>query len=353
MVYKNQTNYAIVALPNSNQGPALAIVSTEQLAAGFTNLQQAQDYAINFQIQELAPGTTFQLTLTLLPFNLQSKKNTYKFTPDLSSHLYEPLVKTNENPDTTLSTDNADQQLNEALSKIALLNKGTPDFTALHDAQFSSNLDSLDTAVLMKLYCQAYGIPCRLILGKNQTTMYAWVRAFTTDWKDIDVYENKPEKPAEYTVFYEEPKLELRIAPEKEKLEESLYEATTWIKQSDGFGIVIYAIVAIFLALAGYYVFTLAKTKQTPLGLPGQSKNAQTGQEQRTPYATTIGVLDGTYEILKEQVSDPLVADVLSHVKQKTGVVDIDEYAIELKYSKEMVTYAVTFLIEQGFIRKK
>ncbi|MEM0372349.1 MAG: hypothetical protein QXO69_00685, partial [archaeon] len=212
-------------------------------------------------------------------------------------------------------------------------------FKSLYTVNMKDPSDSLGITAKFKRLCQAVDVPCKIKIGEKNGVKYAWVSAYFGGWMDVDAYQNVKAKPSGYNIIYEEPnKREVIYDPENP--EQSILAATAFVRGVGASYFYVY-IIAILVALVSVVGLLQWKARLiTPLIERGRG--------------TTVvkEKINGQYSIIKQPVPDRFLNEVLQKIIERKGVVDVTRMSEEMKYSKELVSFGVSYLHDSGYIKK-
>jgi hypothetical protein len=330
-------NYMVLAQPELD-GQALAIIGSQEIKPNFDNVLVDRNYPITFSLPALSPGETFSLQIKYFPFVLK-EAGTLDYPIELYSFMSEPLIKVSGIANQTV-TGTLDEKIAKIMDIVNVVPKKTGEFSGIHDVDLrSAELDSLDSSVYFKQLCIKSDVPCRLVVGKKDENYYAWVKAWNGNWVDIDVLSNARQAPA-YDPFYLEPQTELHTMPFSDDKMKMVYEGTSWIGSMGQLGFLLYFII-IIVAAVGIVVSIMFKkiifgkllASRGVIGKP------------------SIDV-DGKYEVLSEEIDDPFLREIIKRIKEKGGMVNINQLVEEMHFSKQLVEDGVRYLADQKFIKK-
>jgi hypothetical protein len=349
VTYRQSADTHFALLDETRQGYALGVVTTSPLQPGIPNFASIQQYGSTVSIPSLGSGGTMEFTVTYYPFNLQLT-GTLPYPLELTSHMEEPLVSHEPlERQVALSQPDIYDKMRELLARIAELPKGTGEFVSIHDVDFDTDsMDSLDMSVYFKDACIQNNIPCRLVLGKSGISYYAWVQFYAGAWEDADVFSGTFIKP-DFEVVYTEPQNELHTMPEN--TEAGVDAAIGFLSGVGQSNFLLYLVIIIIAAVVVAVVFqTRSKSILKYVKKREETAEAKESAKVVSPELEPVG----EYEILKDAVEgDLFLQEVLQQIKQNNGIVDVVKYAEVLKYSKELIKFAIVYLHDQKYIKKK
>ena len=335
-------NYMVVMQPDLD-GQALGIIGSSLLRPSFTGLYPQDNYMLSFTTAKLGPGETLSLELKFYPFTVRKEGGTAPlYPPELFSFMSEPLIDTSGSiaaiGEATTLSEKVDAMI-EAVTSIA--KKSDSSFTELHNVALSSTtgFDSLDSAEYFKQLCIQNDVPCRLVIGKSEDTYYAWVKAYNGQWVDVDVQNSEKQTPS-YSAYYTEPTAEFHAMPYTDDNNKAAYEGTTWIAYIGQANFLIYFLVIIVIASSGV-VFVMFRRAIMAKLLAGKGMTSKPVIE-----------INGKYEILSEAIDDAFMKEIISKIKERGGIVNLDQMAETTHFSKELLEEGIRYLIDQKFARK-
>ncbi len=336
--YKGSPGRILAFIPADGDGEALAVVTNWDIDPGMipTNKMQTTSFSLSTKVILKRKAET-SLEIKIIPFYLvQSKRTEYPI--EYSGFLSNKLVRTFGSEKTSIT--NAPGRVTELLAKLGG-RSSNPEFPEFHDVTLSSSPgDSLTLVSKAKAVCSNSGVPCRIVVGIKDKKYYAWLDVFDGAWQTVDLAAGTRSPPEGYTVVYVEPLGRIEVVP-VEPSDDEIYSALKEVT-AEGLNPVVYYVllgVLMFVAIVLFFKFkardVLARTSKKP--------------------AHETGPVNGAYEIVGDasKVTDPLLSEVLEKISKKNGRVDVEEYARELHYSKELVDWAVRSLVLQGIIKKK
>jgi hypothetical protein len=336
-LYANTRDAYYVATEISEEGPALGVIFSDPVTPTFNNFDKMASYSSTMQIPVLKAGESISFRITYYPFTLQNSGKSYP--ADVGAFMYERLIATTGSVNITSAAMMPQEKIQNILSAMAGLSKTNAEFLGFHDVDFSQPLDSLGASAYFKAAAIASGLPTRLVVGKK-TDLYAWVQVYDGSWADVDPYIGSMTKP-QYDILYEDPQAEVHMLPTGE-VNKAFYEATTFLRSvGGGTNFLFYIIPLVVVAAVTVAVLWLKAPALTNLVSKGHI------------LGPVKFVADGEYELLKEDSEDAFQHDVLALIKEKKGVVNTQEYAERLHYSKELIEFTIKYLYDQGFLRKK
>ncbi len=333
--YKNNSRYLVVT-DTDFEGSSLGVSFSQPI--DLKNQRQitlnTSDYSVKSEERELKKGQSFSIKVVYYPFNLQLKRKT-SFPLAYSCFLENSFVKTSGAVEEFGSVDDKLKQVLDELSETS--RSGTGEFVNEHDVNLNSLSDSLDYSIYAKKKLALEGVPVKLVIGKKGNFKYAWVSAYLGKWVDIDAFKAVEKKPVGYRIVFTEPELELHTYSNK-PLNRNIYLSTVWLKKTQENNFLSYLI---FLLVTGAAVTLFINLKSKAI-----EKRIETpGIEKQD--------LNGKYEILKEEKTEQeFINEIFSEIKKSNGEVNLEKIADKFHYSKELVSFAIAYLIDNRFIRR-
>ena len=301
-------------------------------------LVNSSSYGILSKEFILKKGQSIQIKTIYYPFNLQIKKQSV-FPLKEASHLENIYIDTNGEtlpPGTTVS-----DKINQMLETTDPLTKSeNGEFFVIHSVDLNNPKDSLDFAMYFKKMGEKNNVPTKLVIGKKDNFYYAWVQAYFGKWVDVDVFKGVKEQPNGYSLVYLEPTLEMHYLRNSSNIEgKDIYESTQWLKSTQENKFVMYLII---LIIGGILIGVFVTLKATSL-----TKRFKFDSIEKQDFG-------GLYKITKkEKISDEFINDIFKDMILKGGEVDLNKMADEFHYSKDLISFAVAYLIDNGFITKE
>jgi|GEM_PF-3715037 len=336
--YKNNSNYLVLTNKNFN-GNSLGIsFSTEMdLKNQKQVLINTSNYGISSKEVILKKGQGYSIKIIYYPFNLQEKRKT-SYPLSESSYLENTYIKTiGKKP---LIKTNSSDKISQILGELNSLKKtSNGEFLEEHNVNLNNLKDSLDYSMYFKEEANEKNVPTRLIIGKKGENEYAWVSVYFGKWRDIDVFKGVREKPEVDKIIFSEPRLELHLLKNKTNKIQDIYEASAWLKKTQQNNFLIYLI---FLIITGGLVAIFINLKSGII----EKKFKKTKIEKQE--------LNGKYNILKkEKLKEEFINEIFEKIINNNGEVNLSKIADEFHYSKELVSFAVAYLIDKGFMKKE
>jgi hypothetical protein len=338
---KSETYFAVLN-GTSLEGPALGIITSHAIQPTYSNLASMPSYSILLSVGTLKPGESFTMSVTYRPFDLERDVQR-PYPSDITAHLQEPLIRMTDGAPLKLNFTNQSTNMNKVEAILtALINttKAEGEFTALHDVVIGMTpYDSLTTSSYMKQNCRAYNIPCKLVIGQKSGKYYAWIQAWTNRWTDVDPQVGLVRKP-DYNAIYTEPTPELHLLDTKSDAAKALYDATLFLKSTGESPYLMYLIIIVAAGVAFFFLLQFKAGLVTKLVI------------RKKPERTVRLEINGKYAVLKEDIDDAFLKDLLIMVKEKDGVVDARQLAAVLHVSQELVEYQIGYLRDQGYLKR-
>ncbi|MFH0986619.1 MAG: hypothetical protein V1911_01070, partial [Candidatus Micrarchaeota archaeon] len=206
------------------------------------------------------------------------------------------------------------------------------EFVAITDVSLESqNKNSLAASVYFKEMCISAGLPCKLVIGSKDNMYYAWIKAYEGGWQDINVFANTKTAPEGYTIFYEEPVAEVHFLSATDI--QAIYDAVSFVKVVEVDYSFLYLV---FLAAAGggFLFFLKKKIDQMKTESPKKDKLIRKTD------------INGDYRVLNKDVDQPFLVEIIKKIEENKGKVDMKKYSEELRYSEDLVKFAVTYLVD-------
>jgi len=337
--YNNKTGNYLVLLQLNYNGQALAVIGSQEIRPSFVGILKDTVYVLYFSVPELGAGQTFSMQLKYRPFVLK-EEGTLDYPIDLYCYMSEPLIKTAGTAPAINATGEIDEKITSMMNAVSILAKKTGEFSGIHDVNFDEpQFDSLDSSVYFKQLCINSDVPCRLVIGKKDEMYYAWVKVYNGNWIDIDIQNNARQTPF-YDAFYLEPKTGVHTMPLSEDAGKMLFDGTSWIASIGQTGFLIYFIIIIVIASMVIFLFQF---KKVILGKLMAKKGV---------FNKVEAEVDGKYEVLSEEIDDPFLREIIRRIKEKDGLVKMEQLVETMHFSKELIEDGIRYLLDQKFIKK-
>jgi hypothetical protein len=204
----------------------------------------------------------------------------------------------------------------------------------------SKPTNSLDFVMYFKDLCDQIDMPCKTVIGQKEGEHYAWVEAYFGEWITVDPFKETKERPVGYGIIYEQPQIKTVVIQESEDMGAAFYDGTNWLKSAGKTHALLYMVLTIIFA-AVFMIILQMKLKVLSKMIGSGRENIIIKEEA-----------GGKYKILKEDIEDQFLKDVLLQIKEMEGAVDLDAIAEKTHYSRELVVFAVTHLHNTGYITK-
>ncbi len=330
-VSKKAENYVVFSEKGS-KGNSIGVKTNFELPKKGQAVLSQNNYGViaNFNLQK---GETGTITVYYYPFYIQTQKT--NFPLEYSSFLTEKTISTIGRPRFSISNETTDKI--KALLDVVKNEKKSVEgeFSIIHKVDLTTEKDSLGMSAYFKKMCIEENMPCKLMIGRKGNKMYAWVRAYFNGWQDVDPFKGTKTDPGIETIF-EEPSS--KVVFMEKNTDEEFYKKTTWVKDVGKSNWWMYSIILLITA-AAVIIFLQVKAGS----IEKRMKKTEIIKEK----------INGKYEIVKkEEVKDEFVKEVLQKVMEKRGDINIDEMAEEMNYSKSLISYAIDYLKDEGFIRR-
>lgn len=339
-LFDNASENYLVFLNKKIIGNGLGVIFSFPLNHPASNLQEKTAWPSGATVEELNAGSSVTFEMKYYPFNAQYSIEK-EYSNELSSFMEEPLIKVSGDVGSVDVNISSSTFLTDMLDKISEDKKaGLGTFGGFHDVNVEEgSMDSLGVSIYFKEMCKKVKVPCRLVVGEAGEMKYAWIRAYLNEWKDVDPFAGTDVKPVGYNVKYIEPQIELKILPEFETEEESVYHGTSWLKSVGESSLFLYIIILI-IASVGVFIFIQFKAKK-------MVRYVKTGK------MVIREDINGKYGIIKEDVKDLFSQEIIKKIKEKNGEVDVKIIAGEMGYSEELVKSGIKFLSDKGLIKRR
>ncbi len=233
--------------------------------------------------------------------------------------------------------------LKDITEYVNSLEGGDPEFGLTSYVDWSvistkTEYNSLEKAVIFREICRKVGIPARLVLGKKRGgNYYAWVIAYVGGLEQIyDPFNQR----TEYPMVYEEPE------PYLCKDDVALCRLESVVRV----GVLCIGPFCVNLILVGGIILLLILAL---FGIVFYKSDVLAKLLSEKPL--TKLKIEGSYDIAKPEfrTKDPMLQEVFEYVKSKAGLVDIDDMAHTLGYSRILITSAIEKLIEEGVLVRR
>lgn len=335
-VYSKKDNNYFIISKKSLEGNSLAVSSDYGISANeISYMTNTTVYSFE-RSAKLKKAQYMDIRIVYYPFYL-GKETQREYPEKIAEFTNEPLIEMSGSYDKTIS--NSDK-ISSILKKLESVKKKTGGkFQLLSAINFANDKDSLGTSAYFKKICIENNIPCKIEVGEMNDEFYAWIIAYEGKWQYVDTFEGIVKKPGGYERIYLEPEKQ-NIFFDTANVDKSIYDKTKYMA---GFAfakmpIYIILIVALFVLMITYLAFKPELAKKLILRI---TKNTITKEETA-----------GKYEILKYKIPDKFLNDVLNCIISENGEVDLDKIAKKIKYSRELIEFAVSYLNESGYIKR-
>jgi len=331
-VSKKAENYLIFTEENK-RGSSLGVKTNFNLPKESEPVLIQNNYGViaNFNLKK---GETGSITVYYYPFYIQKEK--MQFPISYYSYLFEKSINTIGN--IKFSKTNTTTDKIAALLSLIKNEKKRSDgsFNLIHKVDLTTEKDSLGMSAYFKKMCKEVKMPCKLMIGKEDSKKYAWIRAYFNGWQDVDVFRGTKTSP-EASIIFEEPASKTILL--KGDTEEDFYNATSWVKGIGKSNWLIYSII-LLLSASGVIAFLQFKAGS----IEKKMKKTELIKEK----------INGYYNIIKEgKTGDEFTNEVFEKIKEKKGEINLDELSEEMNYSKNLISYAIDYLRDEGFIKIK
>ncbi len=233
--------------------------------------------------------------------------------------------------------------LKDITEYVNSLGSGDPEFGLTSYVDWSvvaskTEYNSLEKSLIFREICRKVGIPARLVLGKKRGgNYYAWVVAYVGGLEQVyDPFNQR----MDYPVVYEEPEPYLC----KDNIALCRLESVVKV------GILCIGPFCVNLILVGVLILVLIIAL---FGVVFYKSDVLAKLFMERPL--TRLKIEGSYDIAKPEfrTKDPLLQEVFEYVKSKAGLVDVDDIAYVLGYSRIIIISAIEKLIEEGVLVRR
>ena len=334
--YKNNSHYIVLTNPNL-EGNSLGISFSDQTNTinQKNTLINTSAYGISSREMLLKKGQSYRFKIIYYPFNLQAKtRNTYP--SEEAIYLESTYIRTTGK--INLNNSNSADPITSILKALDSKQKtGDGSFLIEHDVILGKFSDSLDFAMYFKKAAEEEGIPVKLVIGKKGNKKYAWAEVYFGGWKEVDAFKGTRTFPKGWRVIFSEPPLKLVSMKAKGNKVRNLYEATKWLKKTQENNFLLYLVFLIILTITITAFINLKSGV-----IEKRFKKTEIRKQE----------LEGEYEILKtDKIEKEFINEILKEVINQHGKVDLSQLSNKFHYSKELISFAIAYLIDNKYIR--